>query len=202
MGVFEHFPYTNFHDINLDRILERTKEAEDAIAQTQAALDAAVSDMQSASSDAAAALNAAGNAVSTAQTAANDAATAISNASSALTTANAAMPAIYLMDVDTVNHTFTYHLPVVPAELRQRIKDGTAIFAFPGAALGSDRQYILSRPNYSLNGLNQVSYIDGVIFVCNYANGRENVLPIVYYSDADNGGDYISGKYQECNLIS
>lgn len=179
--VFEHFPYSNFHDINLDRILERTKEAEDAIGQTQAALDAATADMQAAS---------------------NDAATALSNSSTALTKANAAMPVIYLMDVDTVNHTFTFHLPVVPAELRGRIKNGTAIFAFPGAALGSDRQYILSKPNYSLNAMNEVSYIDGVIFICYYANGRENVLPIVYYSDSVNGGDYISGKYQECNLIS
>ena len=26
MGVFEHFPYTNFHDLNLDWILSRVKE--------------------------------------------------------------------------------------------------------------------------------------------------------------------------------
>lgn len=38
MGVFEHFPYTNFHDLNLDKILERTKEAEIA---TQASAEAA-----------------------------------------------------------------------------------------------------------------------------------------------------------------
>lgn len=202
MGVFEHFPYTNFHDINLDRILERTKEAEEAIGQTQAALDAAVSDMQSASSDAAAALNAAGNAVSTAQTAANDAATAISNASSALTAANAAMPAIYLMDVDTVNRTFTYHLSVVPAELRGRIKNGTALFAFPGASFGSDRQYLLARPNYSLNAMNEVSYIDGIFFICNYGSGRENVQPVVFYSDSVNGGDYISGHFDILNALS
>lgn len=29
MGVFEQFPYTNFHDLNLDWIIEKIKEIED-----------------------------------------------------------------------------------------------------------------------------------------------------------------------------
>lgn len=42
MGIFEHFPYSNFHNLNLDRILERTKKAEeDASAAAQAAETAA-----------------------------------------------------------------------------------------------------------------------------------------------------------------
>lgn len=42
MGLFEHFPYTNYHDLNLDKILERTKEAEVAVeAAKNAALEAA-----------------------------------------------------------------------------------------------------------------------------------------------------------------
>lgn len=36
MGVFEHFPYTNFHDLNLDRILERTAKAEKDAAEAKA----------------------------------------------------------------------------------------------------------------------------------------------------------------------
>lgn len=69
MGIFEHFPYTNFHDLNLDKILERTHEAEAAAA-------ASAEDAAQAAADAALALNtanaantAAGNAVNTANSA-------------------------------------------------------------------------------------------------------------------------------------
>lgn len=41
MGLFEHFPYTNFHDLNLDVILKRVKDAEAAAAES--AEDAAAS---------------------------------------------------------------------------------------------------------------------------------------------------------------
>lgn len=63
MGIFEHFPYSNFHNLNLDRILERTKEAEAAIATTQAALDAAAADMAAASAAADSAVNIANQAL-------------------------------------------------------------------------------------------------------------------------------------------
>ena len=41
MGIFEHFPYSNFHNLNLDRILERTKAAEEAAQAAEAAAEAA-----------------------------------------------------------------------------------------------------------------------------------------------------------------
>lgn len=41
MGIFEHFPYSNFHDLNLDRILERTQAAETAAQAAEAAAEAA-----------------------------------------------------------------------------------------------------------------------------------------------------------------
>lgn len=41
MGIFEHFPYSNFHDLNLDRILERTQAAEEAVQAAEAAAEAA-----------------------------------------------------------------------------------------------------------------------------------------------------------------
>ena len=101
MGVFEHFPYTNFHDLNLDKILERTKAAETAVAASaQAAEDAAdlartaddnatlaLNTANSAASDASDALTASGNAVNTANNAANDAASALSAVASVATPA-------------------------------------------------------------------------------------------------------------------
>lgn len=63
MGIFEHFPYSNFHDLNLDRILERTQAAEEAVQAAEAAALQAASDVASAASDAAAALIAANNAL-------------------------------------------------------------------------------------------------------------------------------------------
>lgn len=83
MGLFEHFPYTNFHDLNLDVILQRVKNAETAAASS--AEDAAGSQAHADE-----ALTKATNALSTANTAASDAATAKSNAASAVSTANSA----------------------------------------------------------------------------------------------------------------
>ena len=31
MGIFEQFPYTNLHDLNLDYVLKKVKELEDKI---------------------------------------------------------------------------------------------------------------------------------------------------------------------------
>lgn len=101
MGLFEHFPYTNYHDLNLDKILERTKEAEEAVAASEAAVLAAAADMAAASAAATNAVNtanaasaAASNAVNTANaanTAAGNAQTAAGNAAnSALAAQNSA----------------------------------------------------------------------------------------------------------------
>lgn len=64
MGIFEHFPYTNFHNLNLDRILERTKAAEAAAQAAEAATEAAAADMAAADANATLALNTA-NSVAT-----------------------------------------------------------------------------------------------------------------------------------------
>ena len=104
MGLFEHFPYTNFHDLNLDVILQRVKSAETAAASSaeDAAASAAIAQgledqISAAVANSANAVSAASNAVSTANTAASNASTALStantaasNASTALSTANTA----------------------------------------------------------------------------------------------------------------
>ena len=36
MGLFHNFPYTNFHELNLDWLVEQTKKNTDAIAQLEA----------------------------------------------------------------------------------------------------------------------------------------------------------------------
>lgn len=90
MGLFEHFPYTNYHDLNLDKILERTKEAEEAVAASEAAVLAAAADMAAADAKATLALSTANTASNNATTALNTANTADGNATTALNTANTA----------------------------------------------------------------------------------------------------------------
>lgn len=80
MGVFEHFPYTNFHDLNLDKILKRTQEAEEAV-------EASAQLVQDAAADMAAAKAAATNAVNTANSATTTADNAVTIANSALAAA-------------------------------------------------------------------------------------------------------------------
>lgn len=40
MGTFEQFPYTNFHDINLDWIIEALKELNDRVTDLEARVTA------------------------------------------------------------------------------------------------------------------------------------------------------------------
>lgn len=84
MGLFEHFPYTNFHDLNLDKILERTKEAEEAA-------QSAAEDAAQAVSDTSAAVSTASNAVSIANNAKNKADDAYTAAGNAQSTADQAI---------------------------------------------------------------------------------------------------------------
>lgn len=91
MGIFEHFPYTNFHDLNLDKILERTQEAEEAVETSAQQVQDAASDMAAASAAAANAVSVANGAVSTANTAATSAAQAATSAAVAVTTAQQAV---------------------------------------------------------------------------------------------------------------
>lgn len=39
MGLFEHFPYTNFHELNLDWLLRKTKELNDEVENTSDRMD-------------------------------------------------------------------------------------------------------------------------------------------------------------------
>lgn len=39
MGLFEHFPYTNFHDLNLDWILSKMKDLDSAVSKLQQEVD-------------------------------------------------------------------------------------------------------------------------------------------------------------------
>lgn len=63
MGVFEHFPYTNFHDLNLDKILERTQEAEEAVEAAAQQVQDAAADMAAADAKATQALTNSNNAL-------------------------------------------------------------------------------------------------------------------------------------------
>lgn len=91
MGIFEHFPYTNFHDLNLDKILERTHEAEAAAAASAEDAAQAAADAAQAADDAALALNTATQALNTANAANTAAGNAVNTANSALA---AAIPTI------------------------------------------------------------------------------------------------------------
>lgn len=111
MGVFEHFPYTNYHELNISWILRKLKELEevigtqivDLVARAGVAENAqAISDLTdtveanatTAHNEAAAAQTAAAAAqttAETAQTSANSAASAASAAQSSANTANTAL---------------------------------------------------------------------------------------------------------------
>lgn len=81
MAIRRLYPYTNFHDLNLDVIIERVNEAEAAAAASAADVAAAAADM--AAADAKATL-----ALSTANSASNNASNAVNTANSAINTAN------------------------------------------------------------------------------------------------------------------
>lgn len=40
MGTFEQFPYTNYHDLNLDWIIEALKELDDRVTDLEARVTA------------------------------------------------------------------------------------------------------------------------------------------------------------------
>lgn len=77
MGIFEQFPYTNFHNLNLDKILKRTAEAEEAVRASEAAALQAAADAAASAAGIAAAESKADTALNTANTAATTAANAL-----------------------------------------------------------------------------------------------------------------------------
>lgn len=102
MGLFEHFPYVNLHELNLDWILLKLKQnTEDAASSAE---DAAAS-----AEDAAAAATNAAEAVSQAAAAQESATEALTTAQSANTTANAALTAanktVITVNCDAANNT-------------------------------------------------------------------------------------------------
>lgn len=104
MGIFEHFPYTNFHNLNLDRILERTKAAEEAVNTALSELEAAQADMAAADAKATLALNTANGAAGTA------AAAVVTANGAAAGVAALAYSAVSESDlIDTAN---TYHVTI------------------------------------------------------------------------------------------
>lgn len=93
MGLFEHFPYTNFHDLNLDKIVENTKEAKAAAAAAEAAALAAAADASVADTKATNAFNLANTAKGIADQAVLDAAAAQHTADQAILDAASAATA-------------------------------------------------------------------------------------------------------------
>lgn len=86
MGVFEHFPYVNYHELNLSWILRKLKELEDVIGSQIVDLvaRAGVAENAQAIEDLTETVN------NNAETAHNEASAAQSTANSALSTANTA----------------------------------------------------------------------------------------------------------------
>lgn len=186
MGLFEHFPYSNYHDINLDRILERTKAAETAIAATQAALDAALGDMADAAADAAAALLAAQNAVNTANTANNTANTANGHALNAQQVANKAMPKIYHVSVDTLAETWMISDIIVIEELEEDLKNGTAILEFPGGDLGAlNDEGLRCFPNVKLDANDDVDTVTGACDLVKLSLGNLTAFKVAFTGSID-----------------
>ena len=105
MALFEHFPYANFHEMNMDAIAEYFKAAEAAVAES--AEDAAEA------AEAAAASEAAVQAAADDMAAANArATTALANSSTALTKSTTALNktnkhSFYEFKYDTVNEAIT-----------------------------------------------------------------------------------------------
>lgn len=83
MGIFEHNPYTNIHNMNLDWMLRTVQEASTDASSAKATAESMEDDLQTAMTNASTALT-------TANSAASDAALALSTANNALNTASAA----------------------------------------------------------------------------------------------------------------
>ena len=131
MGVFEHFPYVNFHELNLSWIVNKLKELEDAISQQVVDLVAragvaanaqAISNLSTtvtnnattAHNEALAAQNTANNAVNTANSASSTATTASNTASAASTAAATAQAGV---DAIGTKSTLVDNTVPVPATL-------------------------------------------------------------------------------------
>lgn len=124
MGVFEHFPYTNYHELNISWILRKLKELEevigtqivDLVARAGVAENAqAISDLTdtveanatTAHNEAAAAQSAAATAQSAANAAKSAADAAQSTADSALSAANTAQSGVNAINTALNNTSFT-----------------------------------------------------------------------------------------------
>lgn len=200
MGVFEHFPYTNFHDINLDRILERTKEAEEAIGQTQDALDAAVNDMHAADLKATLALN-------TANAAANTANQANTKADTAL---EAYKHTYVELSPNTVTQKLEYPHTILPTEaalLIKGIREGTVLFSIDATYLGYTDQIT---PTFSsiINFLYDEDYpgeitVSGTFMVITDLMGgsEPSIVPVRFKGTIDGVSRTVDIDYHVCQHI-
>ena len=114
MGVFEHFPYVNFHELNLSWIINKLKELEDVIGTQIVDIVARAGVAQNAqdiadltttvNNNATTAHNEASAAQTTADTALSTANTAQSTATSAETTANSASASVQQLATEMPRH--------------------------------------------------------------------------------------------------
>lgn len=161
MGLFEHFPYTNYHDLNLDKILERTAEAEQAAAESAADAQEAASDAAAAEAKATLALNTANSASSAASNAvntANAASSAINNLRTELTPTVVTSSDLFDADNSTVDIT-----TVNAYKLGKLL-----IFAAVFESHGTTAKLILN-PDYAISGNSVIAEV--------YKLGDEDEVP-------------------------
>ena len=173
MGLFEHFPYTNFHDLNLDVILKRVKDAEAAAASSAeeaagsiAQAEAAVSTANAANTTANAANTTAQQALNSATSANTAAQQAISDAAAALAAAEASEFEIINIQCDRTNHTATVQSSYTWDELYNLVANNKVLFRLKDSGFSSDMIPTPFRPRIQEGGsqpasLNSAVWVDG-----------------------------------------
>lgn len=211
MGVFEHFPYTNFHDINLDRILERTKEAEEAAQQAADDAGAIHDEATQALQTAQLAQGIATNARNTANSAASDASAAVTTANNALAAAQANATYEYSLTLDHDNSTFEIdilHSATLLNTLIQGIAAGRIIFSFE---MPSGGVAVYSKTSFKPDNITfdpddpSIIHFGGTAFVVAHEGSPDSdnfIYPIMFEGVVDRSNLIANGTWLTLNAIT
>lgn len=170
MGVFEHFPYANFHELNISWILDKIKELEDVIgsqivdivARAGVAENAqAIADLSDTVETVETTANGAASAASAAQTTADSAASA---ASAAQTTANAATAELSNLESQIADCIITHYYPVsggvhnivgvLSGDIIISCRNGLGMWVITGTGI---------YPLITAQNIDNVTYADGTV---------------------------------------